>query len=53
MPCDEVLNVARGVLVELLVLTKDDDCYVDLTQYRQFMSLFEETALALDKGAVG
>lgn len=46
------VDVTRGELVQLLVVTKDYDSDVDLAEDGQFMRLLEETALALEKGAV-
>jgi len=45
-----IVNISRRVLVELLVGTKNDNGDVDRAQDRQFMGLFEEAALALEKG---
>jgi hypothetical protein len=46
-----VVDVARGKLVQLLVVAKDDDGDVDGTEHRELMRLFEQTAFALQKSA--
>ena len=45
-------HVRGRVLVELLIGAKDDDRDIDRAEHRQLMSLFEEAAFALEKGAV-
>lgn len=49
---DQLAHVTRRVLVEFLVLAKDEDGDIDGTKDGEFVSLLEETALALQKGAV-
>lgn len=46
-----LLDVARGELVELLVVAEDDDGHVDGAEHRELMRLLEKTALALEEGA--
>lgn len=48
-PPNRLVDIARGVLIELLVVPKDDDCYIDGAKYGQLMSLLEETTLALEE----
>jgi len=50
---DGLVDVARRELVELLVVAEDDDGDVDRAQHRQLVGLFEQTTLALQKGAAG
>ena len=45
------VDVARGKLVQLLVVAKDDDGDVDGAQDGQLVGLFEQAAFALQKGA--
>jgi len=47
---DGLVDVAGGVLVELLVVAKDYDCDVDLTQDGKLVRLLEKTAFALEEG---
>lgn len=51
MSSDELVDIAGRVFVELLILTKNDDCYIDLAKHGQFMRFLEQTALALNEGA--
>ena len=44
-------HVARGILIKLLVVTKNDDRDVDRTKNRQFVRLFEQATLSLQKCA--
>lgn len=48
---DGLVDVARGELVELLVVAKDDDGNVDRAEHGELMSLLEQAALALQEGA--
>lgn len=48
-----LVDVAGRELVQLLVVAKDDDGHVDGAEDRQLVGLFEEAALALEKGAGG
>lgn len=49
---DQLAHLTRRVLVEFLVLAKDEDGDIDGAEDGEFVSLLEETALALQKGAV-
>lgn len=51
VPSDGLVDVARRELVELLVVPKDDDCNVDGAEDGKLVSLLEEAAFALQKGA--
>jgi len=46
---DSLVNVARRELVQLLVVTENDDGYVDGAEYGKLMRLLEQTALALEE----
>jgi hypothetical protein len=46
---NDLVNVARGELIQLLVVAEYDDGDVDRAQYRELMSLLEQAALALQK----
>jgi hypothetical protein len=48
---DRLVNITRRELVELLVITKDDDSDVDRTEYAQLVCLLEQAAFALQEGA--
>lgn len=45
-----LVNVAGRKLVKLLVVAKDDDGNVDGAEDAQLVGLFEQAALALQKG---
>lgn len=47
---DELSHVARRVLIQLLVLTKDEDGNINRAKHRELMCLLEKTALALQEG---
>ena len=47
------IDVAGRELIELVVVTKDDDGDVYRAQDRELVSFLEKTALALEKGARG
>ena len=47
-----LVDVARGELVQLLVVTENDDGHIDGTEDGELVCLFEEAALALEEGAV-
>lgn len=49
---DEFSHVARRVLVELLVLAKDEDGDIDRAEDGELMRLLEETTLALKERAI-
>ena len=44
-----LIDVSRRVLVELLVVAKDDDCDFYAAQYAQLVCLLEKTAFALEE----
>jgi hypothetical protein len=46
---DNLVNVARGELVQLLIVAKYDDGDVDRAKHGKLMRLLEKTALALQK----
>lgn len=46
---DDLVDVSRRELIELLVVTEDDDSDVDRAQYRQLVRLLEQTSLSLQK----
>lgn len=48
---DGLVDVAGRELVQLLVVAEDDDCDVDGAEDGKLMSLLEEAAFALQKGA--
>jgi len=48
---DRLVNIARGKLVELLVVAEDYDGDIDRAQHRQLVSFLEEASLAFEKGA--
>lgn len=47
---DEVSHVARGVLVQLLVVSKNKDGDIDRTENGELVSLFEQATLSFQKG---
>jgi hypothetical protein len=49
-PRDSLVDVARRVLVQLLVVTEDDDCDVDGAQHGKLVRLLEQTTFALEEG---
>jgi hypothetical protein len=46
-----LLNVSGGKLVQLLVMTEDDDCDIYRTQHRQLVRFLEEAALSLEESS--
>lgn len=48
---DQLPHVAGRVLVQLLVLSKDEDGHIHRAEHRELMRLLEQTALALQEGA--
>lgn len=48
-PRNGLVDVARRVLVKLLVMAKDNNRDVDRAEHRQLMRLLEQTALALEE----
>lgn len=48
--CDQLSHVAGRVLVQLLVLAKDEDGDIHRAKHRKLMCLLEQTALALQEG---
>ena len=49
--CDQLSHVAGRVLVQLLVLAKDEDGDIHRAKHRELVRLLEKTALALQEGA--
>ena len=49
---DCLIDVARGELIQLLVVPKDNNSHVDGTQYGQLVRFLEETALAFKECSV-
>lgn len=47
----DIRHVAARILVELLVVAKDNDGDIDGAEDGQLMGFFKETALAFEKGA--
>jgi hypothetical protein len=47
---NNLVDVGGGVLVKLLVVSKDDDRDVDGTKYGKLMRLLKQTSFALQKG---
>jgi hypothetical protein len=45
-----LVDVARGELVQLLVVAKNDDSHINRAEDRELVGLFEEAALALEEG---
>lgn len=48
---DQLSHVTGRVLVQLLVLAKDEDGHIHRAKHRELMCLLEQTALALQEGA--
>lgn len=48
---DGLIDVTRGEFIQLLIVTKNDDCDIDRAEDGKLMGLFEETAFSLEKGA--
>jgi len=51
MSRDDFSNVAGGVLIKLLILSKDDDSHVDLAEDGELMRLLEKTTFTFQKSA--
>lgn len=49
-PRDDVVDVRRGVLVELLVVSEDDDGDIDRAEDGKLMRLLEQAAFAFEEG---
>lgn len=49
VPGDEISHIRRRVLVELLVVAKDEDGDIDGAEDGQLVGLFEQTALSLQE----
>lgn len=49
MPRNELMHVGRRVLVELLIVAKDEDGHIDGTQDGELVCLFKQAALSLEK----
>jgi hypothetical protein len=47
---DGLVDVARRVLVQLLVVSEDDDRDVDGAQHGKLVRLFEQTTFAFEEG---
>lgn len=43
------IDVSRRELVELLIVTEDDDGDIHLTEHRQLVGFLEQTALSLEE----
>lgn len=52
MAGNEIMHIGRGVLVELLVVAKDENGDIDRAKHGELMSLLEETTFALQKRTV-
>lgn len=50
VPRDQVAHVGRRVLVQLLVITKDEDGNVDGAEHGELVRLLEQATLALQEG---
>ena len=48
---DSVIDVARGILVQLLVMTEDYHSNVNRTQNGELVGLLEKTSFALKEGS--
>jgi hypothetical protein len=51
IPADGLVDIARRKLVQLLVVTKDDNRDVNRAKNRELVRLLEQTAFALEEGA--
>ena len=49
-PAYSFIYIARRVLVQLLIVAKDDDSYIDGAQHGKLVRLLEETAFSLEEG---
>ena len=49
-PRDGLVDVSRRVLVQLLVVTEDDDSDIDGAQHGKLVRLLEQTTFALEEG---
>jgi hypothetical protein len=52
VPANGLVDVARGKLVELLVVAEDDDSHVDGAEHRELMRLLEQAAFALQESTI-
>lgn len=50
--CHQVAHIARRVLVQLLILTKDEDCYIDGAEHGKLVRLLEQTTFSLEERAI-
>jgi hypothetical protein len=50
MAADDLLNVRRRVLVQFLIVSKDDHGDIDGTEHGKLMRLLEQAAFALEEG---
>jgi len=48
---DCVVDIARAELVQLLIVSEDDDRDIDLTENTKLVCFLEQTTLALEKGS--
>lgn len=49
---DSLVDVARRELVQLLVVTKDDDGDIDRAQDTKLVSFLEQSTFSLEKSAI-
>jgi hypothetical protein len=50
--CNLVVDVARRVFVQLLVVSEDDDGDLDRAEHGKLVGLFEQPSFAFEKGAI-
>lgn len=48
-PRDRLVDIPRRVLIQLLIMPKDDDRDIDRAQHGKLMRFLEQAALALQK----
>lgn len=53
VPCDHLPHVSRRILVQLLVVAKDEDGNIDTAEYGQLVRLLKETSLSFQEGTIG
>ncbi len=51
-PVNGIMDITGRIVVQLFVVTEDDDSDVDRTQDRELMCLLEEASLALQKCSI-
>lgn len=49
---DQVAHVTGGVLVKLLIITKDEDCDVNRAEDGELVRLLKQAAFALEEGPI-